>query len=377
MVGGQQAGKDTRYRKRLESCGRNNDLNLVDEPMTASGIRVAPALTHVVGIVVIGRNEGERLRVSISSALRARMPVVYVDSGSRDGSVAVARSLGASVIEMERTAPFSAGRARNAGFELLLSGARSIRYVQFLDGDCELMDGWIEHGVAELGRDPGVSAVCGHIREARPTANLYHRLGAMEWQKEPGDIRACGGNFMVRKDAFREVGGFRADVIAAEDDELCLRLRRAGGRIVHLNCDMVVHDMAMDRFGQWWQRARRAGHAYAQGTALHGDSIERHFVRDSQRIWFWGLALPVVALGLAWPSNGLSLALLGAYPLQVGRLYVDGRRRGWARYDALVYAVFTMLAKFPGLFGMITYYVRRGLRRAMTIIEHKGGGIAA
>ncbi len=330
----------------------------------------------VIGIAVIGRNEGERLRRALRSAMATGAPVVYVDSGSRDGSVEIAHAAGATVLELGASAPFTAARARNEGFEQLSASVPGLQYVQFLDGDCELQAGWLDRAAEALERDDSLAAVCGQIREARPEAGIYHRLGALEWQRAPGEIGACGGNFMVRAAAFRSVGGFRADVIAAEDDELCFRLRRAGGKIVCLDADMALHDMAMERFGQWWQRAKRAGHAYAQGAALHGATEERHFVRDCRRIWFWGLLLPVAALGLAWPTRGVSLWLLGAYPAQVGRMYASGRRRGWSRYDALAYGAFMMLGKFPGLIGMLTYRARRALGRSMTIIEHKGRGSA-
>ena len=39
-----------------------------------------------LGIVTIGRNEGERLRRCLSSVVGRGMPVVYVDSDSTDGS---------------------------------------------------------------------------------------------------------------------------------------------------------------------------------------------------------------------------------------------------------------------------------------------------
>ncbi len=90
----------------------------------------------------------------------------------------------------------------------------------------------------------------------------------------------------------------------------------------------------MTRFSEWWRRSRRTGHAYAQVAALHGKGEERYFVRDCRRVWFWGLVLPVVALGLAAFTRGWSLLLLGAYALQFARIYFRGRKRGWAGRDA-------------------------------------------
>lgn len=324
-----------------------------------------------VGVVVIGRNEGERLRACLRSVVAAASPFVYVDSGSVDGSPALAAELGADVLELDGAAPFSAARARNEGFDRLLARHPDVEAVQFVDGDCELHPDWIGRGAAALRARPDVSAVCGHVVERHPEASVYNRLCALEWQKAPGEIAACGGIFLVRSAAFRAIGGFRPDVIAAEDDELCLRLRRAGGRILLVDAVMASHDADLRRFSQWWRRSQRAGHAYAQGAALHGGSPDRHFVRDCRRIWGWGLALPAAVLAAAWVSPALALALAALYPLQIARLYAAGRRRGWSRTDAAPWAFFTVLGKFPGLVGLLQYRVRRSLGRATTIIEHK------
>ena len=64
-----------------------------------------------IGVVAIGRNEGDRLRVCLTSALRDSNHVVYVDSGSTDGSVAMVRELGATVVELDLSIPFTAARA--------------------------------------------------------------------------------------------------------------------------------------------------------------------------------------------------------------------------------------------------------------------------
>lgn len=324
-----------------------------------------------LGIVVIGRNEGERLRACLGSVLDNGFPVVYVDSGSTDGSAPLAASMGATLVELDPAREFSAARARNEGFDRLRQLAPELEFVQFVDGDCEMIGGWLESGIAALDRAAEVVIVCGRIRERFPEASLYNRLCAREWEKTPGEIPACGGIFMARTLSFRAAGGFRPEVVAAEEDELCLRLRREGGRIVHVAADMVWHDAAILRFSQWWRRARRGGHAYAQGAALHGGGQERHFVRDCRRLWFWGMIVPLISLAPAWPTRGISLALLALYPLQVFRIYRSGLRRGWSASDSLLYSVFSVLGKFPGLLGLLQYHLRRWRGKPMTIIEHK------
>ncbi len=332
--------------------------------------------TIQVGVVVIGRNEGERLRACLRSVAGAGVPIVYVDSGSADGSTGLAASFGVHVLELDASTAFSAARARNEGFDRLLSLHPTLAAVQFVDGDCEVFPGWIERALATLDGQPDVAAVCGHLRERHPEASVYNRLCALEWQKPPGEIDACGGIFTVRAAAFRAAGGFRPEVIAGEEGELCLRLRRGGGRILLLDADMAWHDAAMTRFAQWWRRASRAGHAYAQGAALHGRSRDRHSVRDCRRIWFWGLVLPLVAVAAAPLVPSLAIGLAALYPLQMARLYVVGRRRGWTHAEALPWAVFTVLAKLPGLIGLLQYRFRRWRGRPMTIIEHKEIGAA-
>jgi glycosyltransferase involved in cell wall biosynthesis len=74
-----------------------------------------------VGIVAIGRNEGERLRKCLQSVIECAALVVYVDSGSTDNSVAMARGIGSDVIELDMRVPFTAARARNIGFEQMRS----------------------------------------------------------------------------------------------------------------------------------------------------------------------------------------------------------------------------------------------------------------
>jgi GT2 family glycosyltransferase len=329
-------------------------------------------LKQQVAIVAIGRNEGERLKSCLRSVINRARTIVYVDSGSVDGSPQYAGSVNCHVIELDPSQPFSAARARNEGFACVMEHAPDVPFIQFLDGDCDLIEGWLERGVTELNQNEDAGVVCGHLRELYPQASLYNKLCDLEWQQIPGEIRSSGGIFMTRTEIFRTVGGFRPDVIAAEDDEFCVRVRRQGRKILLLDAEMARHDIAMTRFSQWWRRSKRTGHAFGQVSALYGRSEERYFVRDCQRIWLWALILPVLALCLAPFTYGLSLlALFCAYILQVVHVYNASRKRGWLARDALVFSVFTTLFKFPALFGLLEYHWRNWRGHAFSIIEYK------
>ena len=321
-----------------------------------------------VAIVVIGRNEGERLKPCLHAALRDAPIAVYVDSGSADGSAEYARSVGCCVVELDASRPFSAARARNEGFACAMEHAPDTEFVQFVDGDCELEDGWIEGAASTLSERSDVGMVCGRVREMYPEASVYNRLCELEWRQLPGEVRTSGGRFMARARVFQQVGGFRPDVIAGEDDEFSIRVRRQGWKILMIDAPMVSHDAAITSFAQWWRRNRRAGHAYAQVAALHGGGDERYFVRDRQRILIWGLALPVTALAAAPFTHGISLAvLLCLYGLQFAHIVRGCRKRGWAGRDAWAYGFFTVISRFPALQGLLEYYWRRLCGDAATL----------
>jgi len=324
-----------------------------------------------IGVVVIGRNEGQRLVRCLDSVLAAGAPAVYVDSGSTDGSVQVARDKGIAVVSLDPARPFSAARARNEGLVALLAACGGLRYVHFIDGDCELAPGWLEAAAGELDRNPRAAAVCGRLRERHRDQSIYNRLCDIEWAGEVGLIDSCGGVATYRVAPFLAQGGFHADMVAGEEPELCLRLRRAGHEIIRLAAEMGNHDAAMVSWRQWWKRSVRAGFAYAEGAARHGRSPDRYCVRECRSIWLWGAAIPLAAAAAAWPTGGWSLLLLGAYPLQAWRIHRRMRRRSYGPGDAALYAAACVLGKFPALQGQVRYVLRRLRGGPVQVIEHR------
>jgi GT2 family glycosyltransferase len=335
---------------------------------------VSEETAHGLGVVVIGRNEGERLKRCLRSVAGRAEAVVYVDSGSTDGSVEAARSLSVDVIEMDPKEAFRAGRSRNAGYERLLATEPDLEYVQFVDGDCELLDGWLPLAVNAIRADESVGAVCGRVRERSPEASLYNRLIDMEWDVPAGEVKACGGIAMFRANALRRTGGFDPDLIAGEEPELCLRVRREGFRILRLDGDMTLHDAAMTRFGQWFRRAVRSGWAYAEAVAMHGAAEERHGVRPSVSIWFWSLVLPASIAVAAATLDVLALLAALLYALLLVRISLRRWRSGAAPGDALLYGMFCVLAKWPQLVGQLLYLWSRLRRAEPRPLEYKSSG---
>ncbi|MEE9429063.1 MAG: glycosyltransferase [Paracoccaceae bacterium] len=316
-----------------------------------------------IGAVIIGRNEGQRLAQALLAAKKQVSTIVYVDSGSTDGSQDLARSHGAEVVDLDLSQPFTAARARNTGLARLTARVQVPDYVQFIDGDCELQADWIETARAFLNARPKVAVVCGRRRERFPQASIYNRLIDQEWATPVGEALACGGDALMRIDALKEVDGFNGAMIAGEEPELCIRLRAAGWSIWRLDSEMTLHDADIQKLSQWWRRNRRAGHAFAEGAALHGLGSDHHNIRPVKSILFWAFFLPlftIFAAVLAPPWGGV---LFFAWPAQVLRL---ARRDGdWAS------AFFLTMGKFPEMQGIWDYGLHRLQGRRRGLIEYK------
>jgi len=335
-----------------------------------------------IGIIVIGRNEGERLATCLRSVQHAALQegatsisiaeVVYVDSNSTDNSIETARGLGAQVVELDPHLPFTAARARNAGAELLLRLHPDINFLQFLDGDTELHPRWLAHAAGYLDHHKNVAVVCGRRRERLPEASVYNLLADMEWDTPIGPAHEFGGDAMIRASVFVREAGYTPGFIAGEEPEFAARLRIAGYSIVRLNHEMTLHDLAMTRFKQWWKRTIRSGHAMAQLAHTHGKA-PLYFYRHARRsTLMWAAAIPLTLILLAtFFSAWLLLLIPLAYGYLLFRIFRHRIRHGDDRDSALVYACYTTIGKFPQLLGFLHFYRNHIARRPSHLIEYK------
>lgn len=321
-----------------------------------------------VGIVLIGRNEGDRLKNCVRSLPLENSQVVYVDSGSTDDSVEFCQSMGVEVVALDMSMPFTAARARNAGFQRLLQVLPSVEFVQFIDGDCQLVSSWLAVALDFLQQNPRVAAVCGRRKEVHPEASIYNQLCDIEWDTPIGEARACGGDVLMRAQVLHEAGGYRENLIAGEEPELCFRMRQLGWKVYRLDAAMTLHDADMSRFSQWWKRSRRAGYAYMNGALLHGKSTEHYNVKPVLRGFFWAAVLPIsiallcLGLGLSW------LFLFLIYPAQWLKMTLTGKHSLGIN---LKWAYFNVVGKFAEFSGMLQCLMDTIGSRNATLIEYK------
>jgi GT2 family glycosyltransferase len=319
-----------------------------------------------VAAIAIGRNEGERLKRCLTSLQGEVDRIVYVDSGSTDDSLAFARNLGVTVATLDTATPFTAARARNAGVEALRAGGLP-DLIQFIDGDCRIDPGWIAAGVAFLEGRPDVGLVTGWRTEIHPEASIYNAMAEVEWHRPAGEIRACGGDMLVRAAVFDQIGGFNPRLVCSEDEDFVIRLRKAGWIAWRLPRVMTHHDLAMTRFSQWWKRTVRTGHGYAEVGRLHPP----HFDAALRRVWVYGGVLPVLAVIGLFTSGWLVLGVLGGYALSWLRTARGLMRDGLDVPMAVHQAAYLTLSKLPNMVGLLTYHWRRLTGSAMRLIEYK------
>ncbi|MDF9391637.1 MULTISPECIES: glycosyltransferase [Methylococcus] len=338
--------------------------------MTESTLSSQPLLS----VIVIGRNEGERLSRCLASVRGMRDPggpveIIYVDSASRDDSVARARAFGAKVIEVKPERP-SAALGRNAGWR-----EAKAPYLLFLDGDTVLHPDFVADSLPEFD-DPKVAVVWGHRRELYPGHSLFNRVLDLDWVYPPGPSDFCGGDALMRADVVRSVGGFDASLIAGEEPEMCQRIRALGFTIVHVDRPMTGHDLAMKTWASYWKRAFRAGYAYAEVSERLRHTAFPLWLTDARRNRVRGGFLSVLFAGGVLASviakSLLPLVLALAFFLALAlRSAWKARWKGGGLGTLLLYGVHSHLQQIPILVGQIACRIDRLRRHNRYLIEYK------
>ena len=318
-----------------------------------------------IGFVVIGRNEGERLEYCLRSVLEISTYVAYADSASTDGSVELAERLGATVVRLPADGKLTAARGRNAGYAALRKAYPDCCAVQFIDGDCILQTGWVESALNFLEANPRVAVVCGRRFEAHPEASIYNALCDREWDTPIGEANECGGDALVRCEAYDQVGGYRADLQAGEEPEMTARMRAAGWKIWRIDAPMTEHDARILSLWQWWRRTQRGGFGFAQVWSETKGLSHPLYGKQLRSALFWAVLVPIFvflfAIALKQPLILFSIPLVYAAQLwRIGR--ASGGRSPWIRAGLI------LLAKFPEAIGAGRYL----LTGASRVEEYKG-----
>lgn len=315
-----------------------------------------------VSVVIIGLNVEQYLSNCIRAVMNSdypkdKMEVIYVDSGSSDNSVAIARSVkNVKIIELNASKP-SAAMGRNAGFRIA-----SHNIIQFVDADSYLNRDWLKNAVPYL-KDK-TAAVAGVLNERFPQRNVFHRMANLEWNlhdakngwtTSDSEAKSFGGNVLILKEALQAANGYDESLPAGEDPDLSYRIRQLGYKILRLNQPMASHDINLTNFSQFFRRTKRSGYAYARLAVKYFRQEERFMLKRLVRI-FGGVLAPVSFLTLGFlsgfPISGLIIVLLISFRL----VFKAGRFARLFNIElplALVYSLYLAFTVYPQFLGAV------------------------
>jgi N-acetylglucosaminyl-diphospho-decaprenol L-rhamnosyltransferase len=197
--------------------------------------------------VVVSHDSAEVLPGCIGALLQQHVSVVVVDNASRDGSVEAARAAGARVIANEKNAGY--GRANNQG----VRATDGADWCLITNPDVTLERDCLAKLVEAAGRHPRAAILVPRLIE--PDGRIYeHSVSVLSGVSSAPDLDEAvssnervahfvsGACLLVRRDAFLNVGGFDERIfLFYEDDDLCLRLRKAGFTLVMVEDAVARH----------------------------------------------------------------------------------------------------------------------------------------
>jgi len=324
--------------------------------------------SHKVGVVIIGRNEAVRLQSTLQALLMIGVPLIYVDSQSKDNSVELAQNLGIEVLTLSEEKPVNASRARNEGARALISKFPQLSYIQFLDGDTILNAEWLDAAFIHMESNPSVGFVCGQLREKDRDENIYRRLCDMEWRWEATkEAEPCrlGGMGVMRLSAYDASGGYDESLIAGADPELYARLANANWVLHVLKEAMGIHDSGMQSFQQWWIRNLKSGFGFANGQTTGA------WGRERRSATLWGGIIPLSLIMMTIVVNSWALLLLLVYPLNVYRIWLSPAKKEFSQNDRWLYASACMASKVSQFMGIVKYYWRNYRKQTASVIQYK------
>jgi glycosyltransferase involved in cell wall biosynthesis len=328
-----------------------------------------------LSVIIIGRNEGQRLvdcihSVQAMSEPPAEMEIIYIDSDSTDGSPQRAQALGVQVEIVHPQRP-AAAIGRNAGWRLAKAP-----FILFLDGDTLLHPNFVKVALSHFQQNPQLAIVWGHRRELYPNASPYQRVLDLDWVYPPGLSDFCGGDALMRRHVLAEVDGYNPQLIAGEEPEMCARIRARGYTILHIDQPMTLHDLAITRWTQYWRRASRTGHAYAEIFNLLRNTATPLWQRETRKnLLHANVLVDIFIVGL-----GITLLFHTLWPLffSIALLVLLCLRSAWkARWKSndwwtlLLYGVHSQFQQIPIALGQLSYYYHRVLGQRRRLIEYK------
>jgi glycosyltransferase involved in cell wall biosynthesis len=195
--------------------------------------------------IIVARNEEKNIERCILSVIRAlcvypETEVLLVDSCSNDETINVASKLSTRIIRLRSDWPQSPSAGRFLGV-LNTSG----RFILFIDGDMELIPGWLECAVDFLEKDDSAAAVVGRLYDRfqnKDGSSSSPSIG-VEFKKMIGTqtTHFVPGSALFKRDILLKAGNFDPFLMAEEEADISDRIERLGFKLYFFDKDAVYH----------------------------------------------------------------------------------------------------------------------------------------
>lgn len=200
-----------------------------------------------LSVVLISKNQAWNIARLVESVLRGTSSIpaseiILVDSASTDDTVQLASRFPINIVRLRPIQKLSPAAGRYIGYKRTRG-----EFVLFLDGDMELIPGWIGPALSAMRSVPNAGVMLSsRVIELPPnTSSVYIPPPDETSLNTPIEVTRAtfvvGGAALYRRSALEHVGTFNPYLNSDEEPELYLRIRQGGYRILQLDSPIVRH----------------------------------------------------------------------------------------------------------------------------------------
>ena len=273
-----------------------------------------PAKSCPVSIVIKALNEEKRIVAAVQSALVAvgevGGEVVLADSCSSDNTVALASTYPIRIVQLARAEQRCCGVGPQLGYQHCAG-----EYVYILDGDMEMLPGFLPEALAFMKAHPDVAGVGGRAVETNTISLEY--VGRVERglsHMRAGAVDRLDGGGLYRRAAVEQAGYFSdSNLHSYEEFDLAVRLRVLDWKLWRINIDSVLHHGHDAPPYQLLMRRWRSRYICGLGEVLRASLGKPHLklvlrgVRELRLyaavLLWWAVLLMVWLLPFAWTAR--------------------------------------------------------------------------
>jgi len=325
-----------------------------------------PEVYPSVSIIIPVRNRPLEIRACLSSLAKLNYPsekieIIVVDDCSSDSTPAVIGEFPVTLLRLKKHRQASFCRnvaARHAKNEILA----------FIDSDCEADPDWLLD-LTPTFREETVAAVGGMIDSfyAENQLDQYEKVQSSlmisSWYKRSSEldrffyVPSC--NFLIRKNCFIELGGFKNDLHVGEDVDLCWRLQNSGLQVDYRPVGTIFHKHR-NRLKAFCRRRFEYGTSEPQLQKLHKDRRKKMFFPPLITMFWLTMAcflfsgeILLAIAACSFPLLGSLLTFRKIHRANSHIAFIDVLPAVLRSYGAWLYHLCAFVSRYYILFGLV------------------------